>query len=213
MKDILSKHILNNHFDPDKQTTLIWDANKFAVCGILIQEGKVIACISRCLNKHQRNWATIERELFGLSFSLKRFRIYLLGHFFIGKTDHKPLIGMLKKIDSIENQRLLAMALATTEFSFEIEYLPGKRNVLADYGTRHIPDEDWPVIEEDPLELNSLFPFNNFTTVDFPVFEKLFYAQQDFEEFEKLSISTLERENYLATQIRGEERILVHLVL
>ena len=108
---------------------------------------------------------------------------------------------MLKKIDSIENQRLLAMALATTEFSFEIEYLPGKRNVLADYGTRHIPDEDWPVIEEDPLELNSLFPFNNFTTVDFPVFEKHFYAQQDFEEFEKLSISTLERENHLATQI------------
>ena len=120
---------------------------------------------------------------------------------------------MLKKIDSIENQRLLAMALATTEFSFEIEYLPGKRNVLADYGTRHIPDEDWPVIEEDPLELNSLFPFNNFTTVDFPVFEKRFYAQQDFEEFEKLSISTLERENHLATQIRGEERILVPLVL
>ena len=81
---------------------------------VVIQERKVITCISRCLNEHQRNWAMIERELFRLSFSLKRFRNYLLEYFFIGKTDHKPLIGMLKKIDSIENQRLLAMALATT---------------------------------------------------------------------------------------------------
>ena len=51
------------------------------------------------------------------------------------------------------------MVLATTEFSFELQYLPGKKNVLADYGTRHIPDTDWPVIEEDPLELTDLFPF------------------------------------------------------
>ena len=138
VKDMLSKHILNNHFDPNKQTTLIWDANKYAVCAILIQEGKVIACTSRCLNKHQRNWATIERELFGLSFSLKKFTIYILGHFLIGKTNHKPLVGLRKKIDLIENQRLLAMALATTEFSFEVGYLPCKRNVLVDYGTRHI---------------------------------------------------------------------------
>ena len=55
------------------------------------------------------------------------------------------------------------MVLATTEFPFEIEYIPQKKNVLADYSTRHIPLTDWPVQEEDPLELNSLFLFHSFT--------------------------------------------------
>ena len=65
------------------------------------------------------------------------------------KTDHKPLIGLQKKFDSIENQRLLAMVLATSEFSFNQEYLAGKKNIIADYGTRQIPDTDWPV-QDDP---------------------------------------------------------------
>ena len=118
---MLSKEILNNSFDPDKQSTVIFDANKFTICAVLIQEGKVISCVSRCLNKHQRNWATIEREQFALSNACKKFRIYLLGHHFIAQTDHKPLLGLQKKINSIENQRLLSMILATTEFSFDLE--------------------------------------------------------------------------------------------
>ena len=75
VKDMLSKEILNNSFDPDKQSTVIFDANKFTICAVLIQEGKVISCVSRCLNKHQRNWATIERELFAFTYSLKKSRI------------------------------------------------------------------------------------------------------------------------------------------
>ena len=51
------------------------------------------------------------------------------------KTDHKPLIGLQKKFDSIENQRLLAMVLATSEFSFNLAYLAGKKNIIADCGT------------------------------------------------------------------------------
>ena len=104
---------------------------------------------------------------------------YLLGHFFVGKTDHKPLVGLLKKIDSIKNQRLIAMALATTEFSFEVEYLPGKRNILVDYGTRHISDTDWPVDVQDPLEPDSLFPFiQRINNRFFPSHRKNIYTVQ-----------------------------------
>ena len=85
-----------------------------------------------------------------------------MGHHFTLKTDHKPLIGLQKKFDAIENQRLLAMVLATSEFSFDMEYLPGKKNILADYGTRQIPDTDWPIEADDPIELNNLLPFNSF---------------------------------------------------
>ena len=54
---------------------------------------------------------------------------------FIVKTDHKPLIGLQNKVDTIENQRLLSMVLATTEFSFDLQHLPRKKNILAEYGT------------------------------------------------------------------------------
>ena len=80
------------------------------------------------------------------------------------KTDHKPLSGLQKKGDSIENQRLrtyLTMVLATTEFSFNLEFLAGKKNVLANYGTR-----------DNPLELNNLLPFHSFEVIQFPNIEK-----------------------------------------
>jgi hypothetical protein len=64
------------------------------------------------------------------------------------------------------------MVLATTEFSFNLEFLAGKKNVLADYGTRQIPDTDWPIQEDDSLELNNLLPFNSFEVIQFPNIEK-----------------------------------------
>ena len=75
------------------------------------------------------------------------------------------------------------MVLATTEFSFKSKYLPGKKNVLADYGTRHISDTDWPVEQEDPLELSDLFPFSMVSTIlEYPDTQKHMYSSEDFEE-------------------------------
>ena len=61
-KDMLSKEILNTNFDPDKHSDVLVDTSKFATCAILLQDNKMVACTSRTLNKHQRNWATIKRE-------------------------------------------------------------------------------------------------------------------------------------------------------
>ena len=105
------------------------------------------------------------------------------------------------------------MVLATTEFSFEIEYIPGKKNIVADFGTRHIPLTDWPIQEEDPLELNSLFPFHNFTSIKFPFLHKRLYNQQDFKEFEKFQWKTMEKEDCFTTIIKKEEKILVPVTI
>ena len=209
-KDMISKKIMNTSFDPNKKSMVLPDASKYAVCAILLQEGNIVACTSRTLNKHQRNWATIEREQFALSNACKKFRIYLLDHNFITQTDHKPLLGLQKKINSIENQRLLSMILATTEFSFDLEYIPGKKNVIADYGTRHIPDTDWPVQPDDPLELNSLFPFNNsFASIKFPNIQRHIYSLQDYEEWEKFQLKTIDNANHFSILVKNKEKILV----
>ena len=68
---------------------------------------------------------------------------YLHGIFFILYTDHKPLLGLLNKTEDALNNRIMTMLLATTEYSFSIEYIPGIRNIFADFGTRFLDISEW----------------------------------------------------------------------
>ena len=211
-KDMISKKILNTRFDPTKQTSLYFDASKFAVCGILLQEGQVVSCASKTLNNAQKKLPTIERELFGFAFSCKKFRIYLHGHPFQAFTDHKPLVGLSKKLDGIDNQRITAMLVSTLEYSYNLTYLPGKKNILADYGTRQIPESDWEPLDadDDPLKL---YPFLDCSVtsaeVKFPDIQKHFYTSIDFEEQNRLNLHTIENSSNYSILINEDNRIYV----
>ena len=97
---MISKNILNTRFDPSKRSKVYFDASLFAVCGILTQDRAVVSCASKTLNKAQKKLLTIERELFAFAFSCKKFRIQLHGNHFEAVTDHKPLVGLTKKLDN-----------------------------------------------------------------------------------------------------------------
>ena len=48
-------------------------------------------------------------------------------------TDHRPLLGVFRKpLAEIENARLLRFREKLTDFSFEIDYVPGKSHLIAD---------------------------------------------------------------------------------
>ena len=65
---------------------------------------------------------------------MKTMKFYLHGLFFELFTDHKPLIGLFNK-EEAPNTRMMTMLLSTTEYTFKILYLPGIKNILADFGT------------------------------------------------------------------------------
>ena len=110
------------------------------------------------MNNSHRKWSTIEREMFAISWACKKFRVYLYGIKFIVRTDHQPLVGIFKKIGTIENTRMVNMILSTVEFIFLIEYFPGVKNVIADFGSRFIDPSEWDEpSEDDPLESNNEF--------------------------------------------------------
>ena len=113
---------MQNSLEGDDGIIVYGDASKFAVCAVLTQNGKLIYSVSKVLNKHQRKWAIIEKEMFAISWAFKKMRHFLLGRKFIFKTDHAPLLGIYKKVDSIQNQRMLAMVLSTTKYDFILEY-------------------------------------------------------------------------------------------
>ena len=75
--------------------TLYTDASNTGIGAVLSQNvngvEKTIAFASRSLNRHERKYATIERECLALMWSIKHFRPYLCGKMFDIITDHNPL--------------------------------------------------------------------------------------------------------------------------
>jgi hypothetical protein len=78
----------------------------------------------------------------GVSFALKKFRKFLMGNHFLVRTDHRSLDGLFKKaITSIENEDLRDLVAGLTEYSFDVEYVPGESNCFPDWLSRNCVDE------------------------------------------------------------------------
>ncbi|XP_039293950.1 uncharacterized protein LOC120353595 [Nilaparvata lugens] len=120
--------------DFSKQFIVTTDASNYAIGGVLSQvfEGKdlPVAYASRTLNKHEINLSTIEKELLAIVWCCKYFRPYLYGRKFLIQTDHKPL----QWLHSIKepNSKLIRWKLLLEEFDFDIIYINGKTNYVAD---------------------------------------------------------------------------------
>jgi hypothetical protein len=62
--------------------------------------------------------------------ALTKFRQYLVGKKLVVKTDHNNLKYFLEQKDLIEHQQKWVMKVQ--EFEFDIEYVKGKKNIVAD---------------------------------------------------------------------------------
>lgn len=104
-----------------------------AMCGaVLSQNGHPIAFSSRTLNQHERNYSAIEKELLAIVWAIKYFRPYLFGRKFKVQTDHRPLLNSLKE----PNMKLQRWKIQLNEYDFDIEYIKGKTNQVADFLSR-----------------------------------------------------------------------------
>jgi RNase H-like domain found in reverse transcriptase/Reverse transcriptase (RNA-dependent DNA polymerase) len=190
-KEMLLRELARYEFDNEKQTIVYTDASNHAIAVVLTQDSKLITCVSKTLNKHQKRWSTIEKELLAIAWCCRKLRHFLLGHKFVIKTDHKPLIGLFKKVDHIENQRLLTMVLSTSEFDFELQHVPGSKNVVADFGSRLISASEYP--EDSNLNEDFVFTW---------ISEQMVYPIPNFtiqhletEDYEQLSSYKTEKRN------------------
>lgn len=95
-----------------------------------MQEGKVIAYASRQLKPYEANYATHDLELLGVVFALKLWRHYLLGTKFELFTDHQSLKYIFNQKDL--NQRQVRWLEFLASYDLDINYTPGKANVMTD---------------------------------------------------------------------------------
>jgi hypothetical protein len=80
------------------------------------------------------NYITIEKELFAVVFTIKKFRSYLVGAKVIVYTDHAALKYLLTKKDA--KPRLIQWILLLQEFDLEIRDKKRVENYVADYLSR-----------------------------------------------------------------------------
>ena len=94
--------------------------------------------VSRKLTETERRYAVIERECLAIFWAVHRLSRYLLRNRFILQTDHQPLKFLLQ--GKPMNPRLFRWTLSLQQFDFEIQYIAGSENVLADYLSRQYED-------------------------------------------------------------------------
>lgn len=120
-------------FQPDfsKPFELTTDASNVAIGAVLSQNDKPITFISRTLNQTEQRYATNERELLAIVWSLQTLRSYLYGIADVTIfTDHQPLtFAITEKNPNLKIKRWKSII---EESGAKIQYKPGKQNVVAD---------------------------------------------------------------------------------
>ena len=107
-----------------------------AVLGQLDDQGNefMVACLSRSLNKHERQYEVWKGELLAAVWGMKSFRVYLLGREFEICTDHRPLLWLLTADNPTGQQARWVLTLQ--EFNYTIRHRPGVTNQNADVPSR-----------------------------------------------------------------------------
>ena len=138
IKEELSRSVKLAAYDPSAETIIQTDASRSGIGAALIQiqsDGtrKVVAAASRSLSDTERRYAMIEQEALGVVWACEKFKNYITGLTVRIQTDHKPLISLLNDIELNKlTVRVQRFRMRLMRFSYMIEHIPGKENVLAD---------------------------------------------------------------------------------
>lgn len=150
-------------FDVNKDVYIETDASKFGLGCCLMQEGRPIYFASRSLSETEVRYSQIEKEFLAVVYACNKFHYYIYGRQVAVKTDHKPLVSIMKKeLNSIPSPRLQRMKLRLSKYSINLQYVPGKFLYIADLLSRYF-DKNNKVSDIDDIDelVHSLNCSNN----------------------------------------------------
>ena len=152
LKTVLINAVALRIPNPNLPFILETDASLIAFGAVLKQvefeKQETVAFNSQALSRSQRNYSTYERELFAVVKACEAFRIFLLGCEFTLRTDHRALLGIFSSSLNTSS-RVVKWVMRLQPFTFVVESVKGKDNVVADALSR-IP---WDVkFKEEPID-------------------------------------------------------------
>jgi hypothetical protein len=116
--------------DNSKPFKVFYEASGTGLGCVLMQEGRVIAYASWALRPHEINYPTHDLELAAIVHALKIWRHYLMGNHCNIFTDHKSLKYIFTQSELNMRQRRWLELIK--DYDLEVQYHPGKANVVAD---------------------------------------------------------------------------------
>ena len=129
------------YFDPHARTVVITDASRLGFGAVLLQYNdkeperhRLIQCFSKCISDAESRYAVCELEATGIQYAIANFRLWLEGNKFEVWTDHAPLVNIYNgsNLDAQRNVRLQRIVSKTAHLTFEVKYLKGSVNKIAD---------------------------------------------------------------------------------
>ncbi|XP_062404761.1 uncharacterized protein K02A2.6-like [Sardina pilchardus] len=161
-KDLLSASTLLVHYDPQRPLIITCDASPYGVGAVLSHSmdgtERPVCFASRSLSAAEKNYSQLEREALAVIFAVKKFHQYVYGRGFTIQTDHKPLLGLLGELKSIQpaaSPRLQRWALLLAQYQYVLAYKPGPSIANAD-GLSRLPLPERPKETNTPAELTCL---------------------------------------------------------
>lgn len=142
IKDEFRAEKMLAHFDSRKEPVICCDASDKGISAVLCHEVEgtlsPVMFKSRTLTPAEKNYPILHRELLAVVFGFEKFYKYVLGKCTRLLTDHKPLLPILKSGLNLATvtTRVQRYLLRLNPYDFQVSYVQGKMNALADFPSR-----------------------------------------------------------------------------
>ena len=120
------------YFDLRQKTVPQTDASCKGLGACLLQDGHPIYFLNKSLTDAEKGYVAIELEALAVSWACEKFHHFLYGSHFTLQIDQKPLDSILAHSLNEATPRLQRLLIKASAYDFNIEYIPGQTNQVAD---------------------------------------------------------------------------------
>ena len=132
IKRVLTREQELAHFDPEKETVIQTDASIKGLGACLLQDSKPVYYASRSIGEAEKNYVAIELESLAVAWAFEKLHHFIYRKKFKLQTDQKPLAMILRRSQNASTPRLQRLLNRAFQYDFDIEYIKGDTNVVAD---------------------------------------------------------------------------------